>query len=97
MRKWKISEAKAKFAEMLTACEQYPQIICKRDKAVGVIVPIAFYEELMALKKKHKKPSMVELLEEIQVIKESEIAEIEIPQRQNRLDPFGDRTDEMAL
>jgi len=97
MRKWKISEAKAKFTEMLSACESVPQIICKRDKAVGVLIPIRFFEELMELKKKHEKPSMADLIEELQTIMESETAEMEIPSRQDRTNPFEEHSDELAL
>ncbi len=97
MRKWKISEAKAKFSEMLSACEKFPQMICKRDKAIGVIIPVSLFEELMELKQRHQKPSMAELLKELMTIKESEWTDIEIPPRQDRPNSFGIDINELAL
>lgn len=97
MQKWKISEAKSKFTELLKLCKQNPQIICNRDRPVGAVINTNLFEELMALRKKHQKPTIAQLLTELEIIKKAKPLEIEIPARQNRQTPFEENTDEMAL
>ncbi len=97
MEKWKISEAKAKLTALLTSCIKEPQIICNREKPVAVVINIKLFEELMQIKKKERKPSMAELLEELRSIREIETVEIEIPERKDRANPMETTENEMAL
>jgi len=97
MEKWKISEAKAKLTALLTSCIKEPQIICNREKPVAVVINVKLFEELMQIKKKERKPSMAELLEELKSIREIEIVEIEIPERKDRVNPMETTENEMAL
>ncbi len=97
MEKWKISEAKAKLTALLTSCIKEPQIICNREKPVAVVINVKLFEELMQIKKKERKPSMAELLEELRSIREIETVEIEIPERKDRANPMETTENEMAL
>lgn len=97
IQKWKISEAKTKFTELLKLCKQDPQIICNRERPVGAVININLFEELMELRKKHQKPTISQLLAELEAIKKAKPLDIEIPARQNRPTPFEENTDEMAL
>ena len=97
MKKWKISEAKAKFTDLLISCKKDPQIICNRENPVSAVINIALFEELMKLRKSQQRPTIAQLLSELEAINESEPLEIEVPPRQNRPNPFEGSTDEMAL
>ena len=55
------------------------------------------FEELMELRKKHQKPTIAQLLAELETIKKAKPLQIEIPARQNRPNPFEENFDEMAL
>ena len=90
MRKWKISEAKAKFTDLLTSCKKAPQVICNRENPVGAVIDIALFEELMEVRTENQRPSIAQLLSELETIKEFEPSEIEIPLRKNRPSPFED-------
>lgn len=97
IKKWKISEAKAKFTELLKLCKQDPQIICNRDRPIGAVINTNLFEELMELREKNQNPTISQLIEELEAIKKAKPLEIEIPARQNRPTPFEENTDEMAL
>lgn len=97
MQKWKISEAKAKLTDLLTSAKKDPQIICNRENPVSAVLDITLFEELMKLRKDHQKPTIAQLLLELDKIKGSEPSEIEITPRRNRPNPFEESADEMAL
>lgn len=98
MERWKISEAKAKFTTLLGSCQKGPQIICNRERPpVAVLIDVKLFDEVMEPRKTQQKPFIAELLEELQSNQQSEISEIEIPLRQDRPNPIGKESDEMAL
>nr|MBC8362733.1 type II toxin-antitoxin system prevent-host-death family antitoxin [Candidatus Desulfatibia profunda] len=97
MRQWKISEAKARFTEVLSSCKTEPQIICNRQNPVGAVISVRLFEELMKLRNEQQKPTVAQLLSELESIKISEPSEIEIPPRKDRPNLFDRSADEMAL
>jgi len=97
MRRWKVSEAKAKFAELLASCRKSPQIICNRENPVGAVIDMDLFEKAMAARSEEERPSMAQLLSELSAIKESEPSEMVIPPRGDRPNPIEDESDEMAL
>ncbi len=97
MNSWKISEAKARIAVLLQSCETEPQIICNRDKPVGAVINMDLFEELMEYRKQKETPTVMQLLRELDTIKEAEQSELKIPSRTNRPTPFEESANEMAL
>ncbi len=97
MDQWNISAAKAQFTRVISSSEKEPQIICNRGKPVSAVVHIDLFRELMTLSRKAGKPTIAQLLDELKTISESEPIDIQIPDRQNRQNPFEDEIDEMAL
>ncbi|MBW2318306.1 MAG: type II toxin-antitoxin system prevent-host-death family antitoxin [Deltaproteobacteria bacterium] len=97
MGRWKISEAKAKFTALLESCRKGPQIICNRERPVAVVIDVKLFDEVMELRKTQEKPSIAELLQELQSIQQSETSEIEMPPRQDRPNSIQEASDEMAL
>ena len=84
MKTWNSGEARTRFDEILSFCAKEPQIICQGKEPAGVIIDIAFFNELMTLWK--QKPTISDLLDELGEIKKHEPADIEIPERKDR--PF---------
>ena len=49
MKSWPVQDAKAKFSELLTACEQDgPQLVTKRGAEAAVLVPVEEWRRLNA-------------------------------------------------
>ena len=59
MKDWAVQEAKARFSELLQACNtDGPQLVTKRGVETAVLVPVDDWKRLQAL----AKPSLKELL-----------------------------------
>lgn len=59
MRTWPVQDAKARFSELLNACEREgAQLVTKRGAEAAVLVPIEEWRRLAAL----ARPSLKELL-----------------------------------
>ena len=47
MKSWPVQDAKARFSELLTACEQDgPQLVTKREAEAAVLVPVEEWRRL---------------------------------------------------
>ena len=58
-RIWSVREARARFSEILAACETHgPQIVTKDDVEIAVLLPIAQWRKLEEM----AKPDLKELL-----------------------------------
>ncbi len=97
MEQWNISQAKARFTQLIRSSESAPQIVCNRGKPISAMVDIELFNELMALKEKDRTPTIPELLEELKSVRQTEQVDIEVPQRCDRPNPLEDEIDEMAL
>lgn len=96
MKKWKISEAKARFSEVLGACKKEAQIICYREKPVGALISTEEYERLMAAKDKAEVPVIPKLLEELRAIQAMESEEIFVPPREDRKNALIEASHELS-
>jgi hypothetical protein len=83
MKTWNSAEAKTRLDEILKFCTQEPQMICQGNKPAGVMIDIAFFNEVTAVRE--YRPSISELLDELDEIKKYEPADIEIPERRDRI------------
>ena len=58
-RRWSVQKARARFSELLAACETHgPQIVTKDDVEIAVLLPIAQWRKLEEM----AKPDLKELL-----------------------------------
>ncbi len=94
MQTWTLNDAQDRFADILRYCAGEPQVFYKHDQPVAVLVDIAFFKELMALK---QRPTMAELLAELNEIQTSEPIEFQIPARVDRSNPLVEVADEFPL
>ena len=83
MNKWKISDAKARLSEVVALSRNEPQILFNRQKPVAALIGIEQYEKFAAFYREQQKPSISELLVELQQINETE-EEMQEPLREDR-------------
>ena len=72
MKKWKISEAKAKLSELIELGHEEPQMIMNRNNPVAVLIGIEDFHKFVEFQQKACKPSLWELLTELQEINSEE-------------------------
>ncbi len=84
MQMWTLNDAQDRFADILQYCAGEPQVFYKHDRPVAVLVDIAFFKELIEFKQLESRPTMAELLAELNEIQTSEPIEFQIPSRANR-------------
>lgn len=90
MKEWKISEAKARLSEVVGLCVKEPQVLYNRKKPVAALVDMDEYEDFLKYKESQKKPTMAELLAELDEIKKREPGDFELPPRTSRPIPYLD-------
>lgn len=87
MTRWKIAQAKARFSEVLSLSQKEPQVICHRDKEVGVLIPFSSYQVFLESGREQAGPTIRELLKELQEINKKEPVSLSFPKRKNRRVP----------
>lgn len=87
MKDWIISEAKARLSEVLGLCADEPQVLYNRKKPVAALINIEEYEAFLEYKNAKQKPTMAELLDELQEIHQFEPEMDELPPRMDRSMP----------
>ena len=93
---WKIAEAKQRFSEIVKAAEDEPQWIYNRDKLVAAVVPAETLQEFLGWRHQDEERTLGEAFAELRRIYEEEDYTLEIPPRQERLNPFPDALDELS-
>jgi antitoxin Phd len=74
MKGWPVMNAKARFSELLVACEREgPQLVTKRGVETAVLVPFEEWRRLSA----HDRPTLKDLL----LSDEARFDDLEIPPR----------------
>jgi len=58
MRTWTVTDVKDRFAEIMRACLQEPQIVYDQNKPVSVVVDIDFFNQLMNLRARQARPTI---------------------------------------
>lgn len=84
MRSWQLDDAQKRLPKLLEFCIAEPQIICDDQQAVGVVVDLALFQDMYSLWMSQKRPTIDDLLNELDEIKLYEPIEIEIFPRTNR-------------
>jgi len=97
MRTWTAVDVKDRFAEIMRACLQEPQVVYDQNKPVSVLVDFNLFNQLMNLRARPTRPTIAELLDELSEIHKSEAVEIEVPTRHDRPNAMLELTDEVPL
>ncbi|MBD2525217.1 type II toxin-antitoxin system prevent-host-death family antitoxin [Nostoc sp. FACHB-133] len=94
---WRIAEAKQRFSELIHAVTKEPQLIYNRNELVAVVVEAEIFEEFLTWRKQHEKISLADVFKELRQIVVEEDYILEVPTRQDRLNPFADAIDDFSL
>lgn len=94
MKEWKISEAKARLSEVVSACVDEPQVLYNRKKPVAALIDMDEYEAFLEYKQSKQKPTMRELLDELREINQTEPEMEALPPRTSRPVPHFEDLDE---
>jgi prevent-host-death family protein len=85
MKTWTINDAQNHFFEILESSAQEPQIIAAHGEPVAALVDIGLFNELIAFQ---QRPTIAELLAELNEIQVEDPIELELPDRQDRPNPL---------
>ncbi|MFL6196954.1 MAG: prevent-host-death protein [Thermoanaerobaculia bacterium] len=88
--RWKISDAKQHFSEVIRAAEDEPQWIYNRERLVAAVVEPEVLREFLAWREKDRRPSLAEAFAGLRDLCAEENYEIEIPSHQDRPNPFAE-------
>ena len=94
---WKIAEAKQRFSELIHAVTKELQLIYSRNELVTLVVEAEIFEEFLTWRKQREKISLVDVFKELRQIVVEEDYILEVPSRQDRLNPFADAIDDFSL
>jgi PHD/YefM family antitoxin component YafN of YafNO toxin-antitoxin module len=85
---WKIANAKSQFSELISQAEKEPQVVCNRDKPVGMILNFDEYNSLRDLEALvHRRPKLAKIAEySIQLVDKKSLPEIILLSRSDRID-----------
>ena len=97
MKTWTIDDAQIRFTDVLQSCSKEPQVVYDHDKPVGVVVSITFFQELAGRKKHSYRPTIGELLDELDEIMAQAPIDIDLPVRQDRSNSVFEAADEILV
>lgn len=86
---WSVSEAKARFSEVLDRAQAHPQIIENRGREMAVVLDVTEYRALQARAIDRTSTTRIaEFLRFCNALQSESGAELEIPPRETRPSPF---------
>ena len=91
--RWKISEAKQKFSDLIRRASREPQLVYNRERLVAAVVDGDEFEAFHAWLERRTKRSLGEAFEELRLIEGEEKYVLEIPAREDRPNQFASALD----
>lgn len=87
---WKIEEAQQKLSELISSAVTEPQLIYNQDKLVAAIIEAELFQDFLAWQQQQRQPSLAASFTQLRQICVEENYTLEIPPREDRLNPFVD-------
>lgn len=87
---WKIEEAQQKFPEVIDAAVAGPQLIYNQEKLVAAVVEIEIFQEFLAWQQQQRQTSLADAFAQLRQLCAEENYTLEIPDREDRFNPFVD-------
>lgn len=94
---WKIEEAQQQLSELINAAVIEPQLIYNHDKLVAAVVEAELFQDFLAWQQQQRKPSLADAFSQLRQLCEEENYTLEIPAREDRLNPFVDSFSDISL
>lgn len=93
--RWNIAEAKQKFSDVVRQSAEEPQLIYNRERPVAAIVDAETFLAFQAWREREGHRSLAQAFAEFRQLCMEEDAELQIPARSDRPNPFVDEVDEL--
>lgn len=93
---WKIAEAKQRFSEVVRRSAEEAQLIYNRDRLVAVVVEPGAFRSFERWKDGRERRTVADAFAELRAICAEERYDLELPEREDRSDPFAEALDERA-
>ena len=93
---WKIAEAKQRFSEVVRRSAEEPQLIYNRDHLVAVVMRPETFRSYEQWNEDRERRTVADAFAELRAICEEEGYELELPDREDRPNPFAEALDERA-
>ncbi|KST66750.1 hypothetical protein [Mastigocoleus testarum] len=87
---WTIEEAQQKLNELINAASLEPQMIYNQEQPIAAIVEAQLFQEFLNWRNLQKKSSIADAFAQLREICSEENYTLEIPERQDRSNPFID-------
>lgn len=87
---WKIEEAQQKFSEVLNAAVAEPQLIYSQNKPIAAVVEVEIFQQFLAWQQRQHQPTLGDAFTQLRQLCAEENYTIEIPDREDRINPFID-------
>ncbi|MBI1864447.1 MAG: type II toxin-antitoxin system prevent-host-death family antitoxin [Nitrospirae bacterium] len=94
--RWKISEAKQRFSDLIRRASREPQLVYNRARLVAAVVSGDEFEVFQSWQERQAKRSLGEAFEELRRIENEEKYVLEIPPREDRPNPFANTLDAVS-
>ena len=87
---WDISQAQQSFPEIISRTPIEPQLIYQGDRLVAAVVDHRVFQDFLTWQQQRQKSSIADAFAELRNLCVEEDYLLEIPQRQNRENPFAE-------
>lgn len=93
--RWKVSEAKQRFSEVVKWAASEPQLIFNRDRLVAAVVDGETLQAFEDWQRRRRHASLAERFGELRAIAAEEGFAIAVPERRDRANAFAETVDDL--
>ncbi len=94
---WKLEDAEQKFADLIQAVVEEPQLIYDRNQLVAAVIKADVFQEFLVWQQQSQKPGLAIAFAELRELCEEEDYLLEVPpRRDSQSDPYGNRSNPFA-
>ena len=97
MASWERDRDRDRFSDIIQAASQEPQLIYSQDRLVAAVVGGSLLQEFFLWKEREGRSSIADAFVELRQLMAEENYSLEIPNRQDRPNPFIDGDDDVPL
>jgi PHD/YefM family antitoxin component YafN of YafNO toxin-antitoxin module len=95
-KRWKVSDAKEKFSEMVRQAAKAPQLIFNRERLVAVVLAPAAFEKLESWERAREKATLAEAFVELRRLCSEESYALEVLPRADRDNVFAEALEDVS-
>ena len=88
--KWTIAQARQRLSALLKAADEQPQLICRRNQPVAVVVNVSTFEAFAEWREKQSTGTIADAFAELRALCQEQGYELTLPQRTDRPNAFAE-------